>query len=273
MTRAAPQAGRMTLWEHLDELRARIVKALIAYAVGSAVAWYQRDRILAWLWKPFARSWGAQHIEGDPALNFAAPSDTFKAYFKLSLTAGLLIAAPMMFYQLWGFVAPGLYKKEKRYVIPFVLCSSVLFVGGALFGWQIGFPLTFEYFLGLAASSQTAGVSVRPVMMMGPYIDFVSQMLVAFGLVFELPVLILFLSIAGVVNYKQLIRFGRWFILIAFTIGAVLTPPELTSQLAMSIPLCILYFLSIGLAYLFGKRPPHGDVRLQNAGRPDGRGK
>jgi len=260
MSRDPAAARQMSIWEHLDELRARVIKALLAYIAGCALAWNYRELILAWLWKPFARSWSTQSISGDPALNFAGPSDAFKAYFKLSLTTGLLIAAPVIFLQLWGFIAPGLYKREKKFVIPFVVSSTFLFVGGALFGWQVAFPLTFEYFLGLAASSVTAGVTVRPVMMMGPYIDFASQMLLAFGIVFELPIVILFLSIAGVVNYVQLLRFGRWFILIAFAIGAVLTPPELTSQIAMSVPLCVLYFLSIGIAYLFGKRPPRPDA-------------
>src|SRR5260370_457043 len=112
--------GKMTLWAHLDELRSRLVKAVIAYIVGASVAWTYRDPILAWLWKPFAQSWRAAGIPGEPALNFAAPSDAFKAYFKLSLMGGLMLSAPFIFYQLWAFIAPGLYKKEKKVVIPFV---------------------------------------------------------------------------------------------------------------------------------------------------------
>src|SRR6266542_1970125 len=251
-----PEEGKkMTIWEHLDELRSRLIRAIIAFIVGASVAWAYRDPILAWLWKPFADSWRAQNIPGDPTLNFAAPSDAFKAYLKLSLIAGLLFAAPVIFYQLWAFIAPGLYKKEKKIVLPFVFFSTVLFVGGGLFGWRIAFPVTFNYFLELTGEAPQAGVIIRPVVMMGEYLDFVSQMLLAFGIVFELPLFILFLSIAGIVNYLQLLRFGRWFVLVAFTIGAIITPPDTTSQIVMSVPLILLYFVSIGLAYLFGKRP------------------
>ncbi len=169
---------------------------------------------------------------------------------------GLLLSAPVIFYQLWAYIAPGLYKKEKKIIIPFVFFSTVLFVGGGLFGWRVAFPVTFNYFLGLAGSAPAdGGPVINPVVMMPEYLDFVSQMLLAFGIVFELPLFILFLSIAGVVNYLQLWRFGRWFILVAFTVGAIITPPDTTSQLVMSVPLCLLYFVSVGLAFLFGKRP------------------
>jgi sec-independent protein translocase protein TatC len=258
--------GKMTIWEHLDELRSRLVRAIIAYIIGASAAWSYREPILAWLWKPFADSWRAAGVHGDPELNFAAPSDIFKAYFKLSLMGGLLLSAPVIFYQLWAYVAPGLYKKEKKIVIPFVFFSTVLFVGGGLFGWRVAFPVTFRYFLELAGTDPSS-IHVRPVVMMPEYLDFVSQMLLAFGIVFELPLFLLFLSIAGVVNYLQLWRFGRWFILVAFTIGAVITPPDTTSQLVMSIPLCMLYFVSIGLAYLFGKRPTKEQIDRDRAER------
>jgi sec-independent protein translocase protein TatC len=261
------QAAKMTIWEHLDELRSRVIRALIAYVVGACVAWTFRDEILAWMWKPYAESWRAQNIPGDPTLNFAAPSDAFKAYLNLSLIGGLMISAPVIFYQLWAYIAPGLYKKEKKYVLPFVFFSTFLFVGGGLFGWRVAFPLTFDYLLSLAGAAQGIGLAIRPVVMMGEYIDFVSRMLVGFGITFELPLFILFLSIAGIVNYLQLIRFGRWFILIAFTVGAIFTPPDTTSQIAMSVPLCVLYFLSIGLAYVFGKRPSKEQIAKDRAER------
>jgi sec-independent protein translocase protein TatC len=261
------EAGKMTIWEHLDELRSRVIKALIAYVVGISAAWTFRDEILAWLWKPYAEAWKAQAIGGDPTLNFAAPSDAFKAYFKLSMMGGLMFAAPVIFYQLWAYIAPGLYKKEKKIVLPFVFFSTFLFVGGGLFGWRIAFPLTFDYLLSLAQTGKESGLAIRPVVMMGEYIDFVSGMLLGFGVTFELPLFILFLSIVGIVNYLQLIRFGRWFILIAFTIGAIFSPPDTSSQIAMSVPLCVLYFFSIGLAYLFGKRPSKEEIARDKAER------
>ncbi len=257
----------MTFWEHLDELRSRVVRALLSYLIGVSVAWVYRDPILNWLWKPFADSWRSENIPGDPTLNFAAPSDAFTAYLQLSLVAGLLLAAPVIFYQLWAFIAPGLYKREKRIALPFVFFSTLLFVGGGVFGWRIAFPVTFQYFLNLAGSAQSSGLAIRPVVMMSQYLDFATHMLLAFGIVFELPLFILFLSIAGIVNYLQLIRFGRWFVLVAFALGAVLTPPDTTSQIIMSVPLCVLYFASIGLAYLFGKRPTPEQIAADKARR------
>jgi sec-independent protein translocase protein TatC len=261
-------AGTMSFWEHLDELRSRLVKCIVAYVVGVCVAWAYKDRIFAWLFKPFADSWVSQNIPGEPTLNFAAPSDAFTAYLKLSMMGGLLLTIPIIFYQLWAFIAPGLYAKEKKYVVPFVGLSTVLFVGGGLFGWRVAFPVTYQYFLSLAGGAhEAAGLTIRPVVMMLDYLDFATHMLLAFGIVFELPLFILFLSIAGIVNYLQLIRFGRWFILVAFIIGAILTPPDTTSQIVMSVPLCLLYFMSIGLAFLFGKRPTKEQIAADKARR------
>ncbi len=275
---ANPVSGRggdgtaaMTFWQHLDELRSRLIKALLAYLAGASIAWAYRDPILNWLWTPFAVSWRSENIPGDPTLNFAAPSDAFTAYLRLSLVAGLLFAAPVVFYELWAFIAPGLYKREKRIVLPFVFFSTLLFVGGGIFGWRVAFPVTFQYFLSLAGAAQQSGLAIRPVVMMNQYLDFATHILLAFGIVFELPLFILFLSIAGIVNYLQLIRFGRWFILVAFTVGAVLTPPEATSQIIMSVPLCVLYFASIGLAYLFGKRPTPEQIAADKARRLAGK--
>jgi sec-independent protein translocase protein TatC len=252
----APDSDKpMTFWEHLDELRNRLRVAILAYVVGSSVAWYGREWVLGWLVIPFQRAWVEQKLPGTPQLHFAAPSDAFMAYVKQSLIAGLVVAGPVIFWELWAFVAPGLYAKEKKSATAFMLLSTLLFAGGGLFGWRVAFPVAFNYFLSLSGNLGNYGVAITPTVMMTDYLDFVGQLLLAFGVIFELPLLILFLSIAGIVNYKQLWKFGRWFILIAFTVGAVLTPPDVTSQLIMSIPLCVLYFASIGLAYIFGKRP------------------
>jgi sec-independent protein translocase protein TatC len=139
-------------------------------------------------------------------------------------------------------------------VIPFVFLSTALFVGGGYFGWRAAFPITFDYFLSLSGNVGNL-IDIKPTVMMNEYIDFVSQMLLGFGLVFEIPLFLLFLSFAGVVNYLTLIKFGRWYILVAFVVAAIFTPPDVTSQLVMAVPMCVLYFLSIGLVYLFG-RPP-----------------
>ncbi len=250
-----PEGKPMTFWEHLEELRKRLIWSILAFIGACVAAWEIRERILAVLVKPFHDSWRAQHIPGDPTLHFGAPGAAFVAYVKLSMIGGAALAAPLIFYQLWSFVAPGLYAREKKYIIPFVVFSSLLFVGGGYFGWRTAFPITFDYFLSMSGTVGDQGVTITPTVMMGEYLDFVSQLLLGFGLIFELPLFLLFLSIAGIVNYLTLWRFGRWFVLVAFVVAAIITPPDATSQLLMAIPMCVLYFLSIGLAYVFGKKP------------------
>lgn len=245
----------MTFWEHLEELRKRIIYSVLAFVAACFGAWEFRERILAVLVKPFADSWKAQHIPGEPSLHFGAPGAAFLAYVKLAMIGGAAAAAPIIFYQLWSFVAPGLYAREKKIVIPFVLLSTVLFVGGGFFGWRAAFPITFDYFLSMSGTVGEQAITITPTVMMGEYLDFCSQMLLAFGLIFEIPLVSLFLSIAGVVNYLHLIQFGRWFVMVAFVVAAIVTPPDATSQIIMAVPMCILYVLSIGLAYIFGKPP------------------
>ncbi len=250
-----PEDKVMTFWEHLDEFRMRLRRSMITYVVACFVAWSVREWVLTWLVYPFRQAWISQKLPGTPQLHFAAPSDAFVAYMKQSLIFALVLSAPVLFWQLWAFVAPGLYAKEKKSAVAFALSSSLLFALGGYFGWRVAFPMAFNYFLSLSGSLGENGLIITPTVMMLDYLDFVGQLLLAFGIIFEIPVLVLFLSVTGIVNYLQLWSFGRWFVLVAFVVGAVLTPPEMTSQLAMAIPMCALYLLSIGLAYVFGKKP------------------
>jgi sec-independent protein translocase protein TatC len=245
----------MTFWEHLDELRKRLIWCIVAFFGSCIGAWYFYDPLLQVLVKPFKDAWLARALPGTPTLNFDAPAAAFMAIFKLSMLGGVVLSAPIIFYQLWSFVAPGLYAREKRFVIPFVVFSSLLFAGGCYFGWRAAVPFMFSYFLSFAGQIGDQGVTITPTIMMGPYIDFLVQTLFGFGIIFELPLLLLFLSIAGIINYLHLIRFGRWFVLVSFIVAAILTPPDITMQLTMAVPMCVLYFVSIGLAYLFGKPP------------------
>jgi len=245
----------MTFWEHLDELRFRIRRALIGFVVMCVAAWYAREYVLTVLVYPFRKAWVEQNLPGAPELHFAAPSDAFMASVKQSMIAGFVFAAPYIFWQLWAFIAPGLYAKEKKSSLAFVFFSTLLFAIGGTFGWYVAFPVAFSYFLSLSGDLGANGVAIVPTVMMTDYLDFVGRLLLAFGVIFEIPLVSLFLSSAGIINYKQMWKFGRWFVLIAFTLGAALTPPDVTSQLVMAIPMCLLYLVSIGLAYLFGKKP------------------
>lgn len=246
----------MTFWEHLEELRKRLVYMIASFAIGAGIAWHVRERILVWLSAPFVRAWNATKLDGKPQLHFPAPQSLFLAYVKLALIGGLIFSLPVLLYQVWAFISPGLYSKEKRYAIPFVVSSCGLFAFGAWFGWRFAFPAAFQFLLSQSLTGPASNdvISVQPSVMIDEYIGFVSQMLVAFGTVFELPVLVFFLSIAGIVTHHHLIRFTRMFIVIAFVIAAIITPPDPMSQIILAIPLCLLYVLSIGVAYVFGRR-------------------
>jgi sec-independent protein translocase protein TatC len=248
----------MTFWEHLEELRKRLIHAAIALFVGCLVSWEFHGRLLKALEVPFASAWHAAGLPGEADLHQAAPAAGFTAYMKLSLIGGAALAAPVIFYELWAFIAPGLYAREKKYVFPFVGLSSLLFVGGGWFGWRVAVPLSFRFFLNLAHDT-SADVTITPTFMVGEYIDFCLQVMLGFGATFELPIVLLFLSIAGVVNHLTLIRYGRWFVFLAFVVAAFITPPDAVSMLVMAIPLCLLYGVSIGLVYVFGKPPTEAD--------------
>lgn len=254
---AAPDpASAMSFWDHLDELRSRLVRSLLAVAVGVGIGWTYRQPILAWLTRPFSSAWIFLKLPGKPNLHFPGPADLFFSYLKLSVISGVIFALPVVFYQLWSFVAPGLYAKEKRYALPFVLSSTCLFAGGIYFAWRVALPLAYGYLLGLSGSVSGSSLQVMPTIMVEQYLDSIAQMLIAFGLAFELPVLALFLSLVGIITHRHLIKFARYFVVVAFVIAAVLTPPDIVSQLLLAIPLCLLYGLSIVVTFLFGRRKP-----------------
>jgi len=249
-----PEEHVMTFWEHLEELRARMVRMILAFIAGGGLAWYFKKRLLSILTEPYEAAWKAGAFPGQAHLGFMAPADAFMAYVKLSALSGAIFALPIVLYQIWAFIAPGLYSREKRFAIPFVVSSCGLFAGGGYFGWKFAFPKAFGFLLSYIGPLE-GGVSIEATVTLKDYIEFVTHMLVAFGVAFELPVLAFFLSIAGLVDYKQLIRFFRYFIVVAFVISAVLTPPDPLSQLLLAIPLCGLYGISILVAYFFGRKP------------------
>ena len=246
----SPEEHTMTFWEHLEELRKRVIRSLGAALVGVAVCWIYREKLLVVLTKPFTDAWTKGNIGGHASLHFPAPASLFLAYVKIAIVGGLVAALPVILYQLWMFIAPGLYSKEKRLALPFVFVSCGLFATGGYFGWRIAFPIAFQYLLGFSGPVGTEGFEVTPTVMVEDYIEFVSRMLLAFGAVFELPVLIFFLSLAGLVTHKHLIKFFRYFIVLAFVLAAIITPPDVTSQFLLAVPLCVLYVISIGIAWI-----------------------
>lgn len=242
---------KMTIWDHLSELRSRVFRAAGALLVTTAVCWGFRERILAWLVKPYENAWIAGDMPGRPELQTLSPADVFVGYMQLSLVGGIIFATPMIFYQLWSFISPGLYAREKRFVIPFVTFSTGLFLAGVFFAYYAAFPFTFGYFFTLLGQVTENGTVLTQRPTLEYYLDFMTHMLLGFGFVFELPLFITFLAIAGIVTPKQLLKFSRWAILLSFIVGAIVTPgPEISSQIIVSSALIVLYILSVGLAFI-----------------------
>lgn len=258
----------MTFTQHLEELRTRLKYALIAVLIFVIIAYVFSDFLFVLLAQPLIKAWGDAGL-GSPKIHFANPIEPFFTYIKVSFIFGIFAASPVIFYNIWKFVAPGLYKNERRFVIPFTVGSAVCFIGGASFGYFMVFPYGFSFFLGFAQDnmgsmqeimggalkvSTEQTFELTPTLMMGEYFSLVWRMLLAFGVIFELPVVVLFLAMVGIVDYRQLWRFNRYFIILSFVAGAVLTPPDVITQIFMAAPLLVLYNLSILLAMIFGKR-------------------
>lgn len=245
----------MGFFDHLRELRMRLVRALWGVIPGFALGWIFREWLLSILVAPFQTAWKAGGREGEPHLIFLNPIDPIVAYLKIAFIAGLLLAAPWIFWQLWAFVSPGLYRREKRLALPFVAVSTLFFLGGTTFGYFIVFPLAFRYFLEFAVTLP-GGVTIEPQIAITEILGFEMRMLLAFGVVFELPVVVTFMSAAGIVTWRQLLGFSRWWILIAAVLSSVLTPPDPGSMMLMLIPLVLLWFVSILFAFVVGRRRP-----------------
>lgn len=247
--------GSMTLWEHLEELRSRIIRMALAFLLGAGICWFYKEGILNWLTLPLKEGWPTG--VGAPSLHFGTPAALFISYVRLSALSGFLFALPIILYQLWAFIAPGLYAREKKFAIPFVLSSVLLFVGGGYFGYKVAFPPAFQFLLGFAGKLSEAqgpdqtGIVLQPTVMIGDYIEFVTRMFLAFGAAAELPIVAFFLTVAGVITHRHLIKFFRYFIVVAFVIAAIVTPPDPLSQILLAVPLIGLYGLSIGVSWLF----------------------
>jgi len=222
---------------HLEELRKRLITCAIAVGVGFVISYIFAERLFQILVTPLTRIMP----EGD-RLIFTNLPEMFLTYLKTAFITGILLTAPVLFHQLWMFIAPGLYQHEKKYVIPFVVFSTILFVGGALFGYFVVFPFGFKFFLGFANEYIQALPSVKQ------YFSFAIKLLFAFGIVFELPVVAFFLSKMGIVTPEFLKKKRKYALLMTFVMAAILTPPDVITQLMMAGPLILLYEIGIIVA-------------------------
>ena len=224
---------------HLEELRKRLIACAIAVGIGFVISYFFSERLFRLLIMPLREA-----MPESDQLIFTNLPEMFLTYLKVAFIAGILVAAPIIFYELWMFVAPGLYRKEKKYVIPFVVSSTILFVGGSLFGYFVVFPFGFKFFLGFANEYVKALPSVKQ------YFSFSMKLLFAFGIVFELPVVVFFLAKMGLVTPDLLKRNRKYAILLTFVIAALLTPPDVITQCMMAGPILILYEIGILVARL-----------------------
>jgi sec-independent protein translocase protein TatC len=235
---------KMPLTAHLEELRKRLIISLIALAVGFGIAYGFKEKLFFFLSRPLEK-----YLPEGSAMQYIGIPEAFVTYLKLSLFGGIILALPVILYEIWLFVAPGLYEREKRYVIPFVFFSTAFFLGGASFCYYIVFPFVFQFFMSFSGGSLQAMPTVRE------YLSFAAKMLVAFGLVFEMPIFFFFLGRIGLVSYEGLARQRRIAVVLVFVVAAVLTPPDVVSQLLLACPLLILLELSLQIVRITGRKP------------------
>lgn len=237
------ESEKLPLTEHLEELRKRLIRCFIAAFIGFLIAYYFKEQLFRILTLPLINV-----LRPGDTLIFTGIPEAFFTYLKVSLLGGILLAAPYIFYQFWMFIAPGLYRDERRVILPFAFISSLFFIGGALFGYLVVFPVGFKFLLGFATET------IRPLPAMREYLSFSSSFLLVFGLVFELPIIITLMARLGLVTAPFLRKNRKYAILICFIVGAVLTPPDVVSQCLLAVPLVILYEISIIGAMIFRRK-------------------
>ena len=234
----------MTFTEHLEELRWGLIKSLAAVVLAFFLCFFFSDRIVAFMIAPLKRG-----LQPGESLIGTGVTEAFFFEMKVALVAGVFLASPVIFYQIWRFIAPGLNESEQKLVIPFVLFTSFFFIAGAYFCYWGVLPVAFQYFI-----EQYRSLDVSPEIRIGEYFTFFSRMVLAFGITFELPLFTLFLVRLGIWDYRFMWRTFRYAIIVIFIVAAILTPgPDIASQLLLAGPLTILYLLSIGVAYVWRK--------------------
>jgi sec-independent protein translocase protein TatC len=236
--------GKMSFLEHLDELRKRIIWAVVGVFAGFLVACFFIQQLFDFIMKPLSAQ-----LPAGASLVYTDPTEAFVLYIKIAAIAGLLIASPVVMTQVWLFIAPGLYAHEKKMAIPFVMMSSIFFIGGAAFSHYVVFPLTWAFFVSFTTDILTFMPRIEPAF------SVYLRLLLAFGVVFQMPTIVLFLARMGVLTARFMVRNIKYAILGIVIISALVTPDGGgVSLVAMSGPLILLYILSIGLAWMFGKK-------------------
>jgi sec-independent protein translocase protein TatC len=234
---------RMTLLDHLDELRRRILYSVIALLVTFLASWYFAPKVFQWLERPILDA-----LPPGEQLAFTELSGPFMLYVKVALLTAIFVASPFLLLQLWLFLRPGLYRKERRLAVPFIVFTTIFFVAGGYFGYRVAFPMVVRFLLGV-------GQDFKQVVTIDTYFSMMSKILLGLGLVFEMPMLIFFLARLGIVSAGQLISWFRWAVLLIFVVAAVITPtPDVATQTVFAVPMILLYLLGVVVAAIFGKK-------------------
>jgi sec-independent protein translocase protein TatC len=233
----------MSLGEHLAELRTRLIRVAIAVALGAVVGWMAFEPALDLLTRPYCRLPAAYRQEGECVLIVTRVLEAFSVRVRVAVVIGVFLAAPVLFHQLWRFITPGLTSRERRYTLPFVLGSVLMFALGAGFAF-VAVPQ------GLAVLLRMGGGQVATLISAGEYVSFILTVVVVFGLVFELPLLIVFLGLLGIVDTSQLRRFRPYAIVLVCIVAAIATPADIVTMLMMAVPMAVLYEAAIGATWL-----------------------
>lgn len=236
---------RMPLLDHLRELRTRMIYSMVALGICFVISMAFVQDILAFVTAPVRDAFATNGIEG--SITILSPFEGMLVWMNASLIGGITLASPIMAYQVWAFIAPGLYQTERRFVVPLALSSTALFFAGAAFAYFVIFPYAFPFFFTVVDAEVNLSIQM--------YLSAVLRMLVAFGASFQLPIATFFLARMGLIDHRDMIKWFRYSIVAIFVVAAIITPPDVLTQTLLAIPLCILYALSIGVAWLFTTKP------------------
>jgi len=232
----------MGFLDHLEELRKRIVYSIVAVAVGTGLSWGYRERIYAVMQRPIMDA--LRHHGLAEKLVYLNPTDPFNLYLKIAMLAGLFLTSPFVLYQVWMFISPGLYRNEKRYVMPFMVSTITLFTFGGYFGYRVAYPRALDFFIGFSGQFQ-------PMITVGEYTQLFLSIVLGMGLIFEMPILVFFLAFMGIMTPSFMIKNFRYAILVIFVLAAIVTPtPDIVNMCVFAAPMLALYALSIGVAWM-----------------------